>query len=46
MNYKRLSKVTSSIVASSILLAIGGCATIIRENIISSIESGTGISIS
>jgi hypothetical protein len=45
MNYKRLLRASRVIALSSILLNIVGCPTVARENIISSIETGTGISI-
>jgi len=43
MNYNKVTRAALNIVASSILLSIIGCSTIIRENIISSVETGTGV---
>lgn len=45
MYYTKITRLVLIIALPSILLNIIGCSTVLRENIISSVETGTGISI-
>ena len=45
MYYTKITRLAFIIELPSILLSIFGCSTVVRENILSSVETGTGISI-